>query len=684
MSTPDVLRHLLILQHKAVETLVTEYHQQTEAYVQQFNLLPLSREDAESAHDARITLRSTSSSAPSLTECCAVSTVIQEATKKYCDREMRATSPEDLESLVDIAKNDVKIAEERIHLLFALDASLEGKKDMQSKFERKQGYDLLIQWLAISCSYQDEMSKNSTDLVLRVLKRNMPTMSFTIKTVIKDLSKYKKVMKGQKKNKELLSDVINQMEGYLDHLETTGPIGLHKIWARRFFKLNSTFHVLEFFTDETQCERKGKLEMHGAVVSTADELGGLLSDDKGAVEMSRRFIFRLTENGSKKHHYLCANLSGVKAPESPTYKLASSTRDYLEEWIRALRAVIASGEDARGSMSLGELNAQIGAFMNHMHLSAHISNRVRDHRQSTYEITVKAWILERELAMVDEEQDAYSHGSIGSGDMSWQILEYSCAWRVPKTTAELRNFDGQLRLLFGPSMHNVAFPSSTIGNKLHHLHLHASASQKEVENQERKENYDAYLQSLLHMPEFSSFGSDASTMLDTFLDISPHLTSFRKLEKEIGQSMHLRDRKVVPWKDRKRFEVVYKTHLQVIAAQEEHARRVQTVQAVSPKKAPRSKDQHRHSRHHYHEMRDDTADTEKKELCKLTPVPVDAYVVPIPTSAKLTASAEVSVPAPVKLTAPAEEPRPGEAVREAVRERIARIGHQLVIEAFDV
>ncbi|KAG1708668.1 hypothetical protein DVH05_022297 [Phytophthora capsici] len=445
------------------------------------------------------------------------------------------------------------------------------------------------------------------------------------------------------------------MEGYLDHLETTGSVGLHKkIWARRFFKLNTTFHVLEFFTDETQCERKGKLEMNGAIVSTADELGGLLSDEKGAVEMSRRFIFRLTENGSKKHHYLCANLCGVKAPESPTYKLASSTRDYLEEWLRALRNAIASGEETTGTMSLGELNAQIGSFMNHIHLSAHISNRVREHGVSTYEVTVKAWILERELAMVDEEQDAYSHGSVGSGDMSWQIVEYSCAWKVFKTTAELRNFDGQLRLLFGPSMHNIAFPSSTIGNKLQHLHLHASASQKAAENQERKEIYDAYLQSLLLMPEFSSFGSDASTMLDTFLDISPHLASFRKLEKKIGQSMHLRDRKVVPWKDRERFEVVYKTHLQVIAAQEEHARHAQ---AVSPKKTSRSRDQHRskdehrHSRHHYHEMRDDSVDTDGKGLYKLTPVPIDAYVVPLLAPPSYSAPAKESLPTPVTIAA---------------------------------
>ncbi|GMF16320.1 unnamed protein product [Phytophthora lilii] len=427
------------------------------------------------------------------------------------------------------------------------------------------------------------------------------------------------------------------MEGYLDHLETSGPVGLHKkIWARRFFKLNPTFHVLEFFTDETQHERKGKLELQGAEVSTADELGGLLSDDKAAVEMSRRFIFRITESSSKKHHYLCANLSGSKAPASPTYALASSTREYLEEWLNALRTVIAAQEESpvsAATMGLGELNAQIGAFMNHMHLSARISNRVHEHGKSIYEITVKAWILERELVMEDESQDDYHRESVSSGEMSWQILEYSCAWKLFKSTTGLHNFDGQLRLLFGSSMHNIAFPSSSIGSKLQQLHLHASASQKEAENMQRMQVYDAYLQSLLRMPAFSSFGSDASTMLDTFLDVSPHLASFRKLEKASGQSMHLRERKVVPWKDRERFEVIYNMHLQVIAAQEEKSRRALIAQAFSPSSETRASHHHRHSHHHRRE--------EINDMVGLAPASETAYVAPLPSPAKLSVAAEV-------------------------------------------
>ncbi|KAF4042518.1 Pleckstrin homology domain-containing protein [Phytophthora infestans] len=442
------------------------------------------------------------------------------------------------------------------------------------------------------------------------------------------------------------------MEGYLDHLETTG---LHrKVWESRFFKLNKTFHVLEYFTDETQYERKGKLELRGATVATADELGGLLSEDKTLVEMSRRFIFRITENGSKKHHFLCVNLSGI---EAPTYKLASSSRDYLGEWLRALRATIVTAVDpplSTATMGLGELNTQIGAFMNHMHLSARISNRTPDHGKSIYEITVKAWILARELVML-EGQEEYP----GPGEMSWQILEYSCAWKLRKSTAELRNFDGQLRLFLGSSLQNLDFPSNSLGNKLQQLHLHASATQKETENLQRMQEYDAYLQSLLRLPAFSSFGSDASTMLDTFLDISPHLTSFRKLEKEIGQSLYLRDRTVVPWRDRERFQMLYKMHLEVITAQEENARRVQTEQTEALRKKSNASHRHRHSRHHSSDKRNYTQDEE------FAPAPVGVYVSPLP--------------APTKLNTTTEEARPS----EVVHDRIARIGHRLVVEAFE-
>ncbi|RLN47956.1 hypothetical protein BBJ28_00001678 [Nothophytophthora sp. Chile5] len=424
------------------------------------------------------------------------------------------------------------------------------------------------------------------------------------------------------------------MEGYLDHLESPGPAKLavlhKKTWTRRFFKLNSTFHMLEFFTDETQQTRKGKLELRGAVVATADELGELLLSSKTqAVEKARRFVFRVTENGSKTHHYLCAEIDA--------HALAAASREYMEEWVHALQtSVLHDQSGSLATVGLSELNAQIVAFMNHMHLSAHVTNRSHDHGKSSYEVTVKAWILARELVMDDAEgEDDGGRGPVGSGGMSWQILEYSCAWKLAKSTAEIRGFDSQLRQFLGVELRDLAFPASTIASKLKELHVHASSSQKEAENQQHMQAVDTYLQTLLSLPAFSSFGSEASTMLDTFLEMSSHLASFRKLEKETGASMHLRQRNVLPWKGRERFEVLYKTHLEVMAAQEERTRRADEARAASHRKELRAERQHHHH-HRLHKADDIDIDSEIE-----VQEPADAIVTPLPAPAKLTVTAEV-------------------------------------------
>ncbi|CEG41677.1 uncharacterized protein PHALS_12013 [Plasmopara halstedii] len=195
----EVHKNLLILQLEGIKRLVNEFHQQTEAYVQQFGYLPLSKEPAEAAHNARIALRSLASASPSIAEGCAVSEIIRDATQKHCGVDMCATSPENLEHFLAISRNDVKTAEDRVHALFVLDATLTSarhRKEMQSRFEGLQGYEVLVEWLAVSCSYNDETSKAFTELLLLVLHRNLPTALFTTKTVVKNLSTYKKVMKA--------------------------------------------------------------------------------------------------------------------------------------------------------------------------------------------------------------------------------------------------------------------------------------------------------------------------------------------------------------------------------------------------------------------------------------------------------------------------------------------------------
>ncbi|KAG6574618.1 Histone-lysine N-methyltransferase [Phytophthora cinnamomi] len=213
-SSSELLKNLLILQHEAVKALVAEYHQHTEAYVQQFGQLPLSQEPAQAAHDARIALRSSTSASPSLADGCAVSDVILAATKQHCDVDMSAASADSLEAFLATSRRDVKTTEDRVHALFVLDASLAKAQthkelQMQQRFEGKQGYDLLVEWLAVSCSYSDDTSKAFTELLLLVLQRHAPAMSFTTKTVVKSLAQYKKVIKS-KANKTLLLSVIRQ------------------------------------------------------------------------------------------------------------------------------------------------------------------------------------------------------------------------------------------------------------------------------------------------------------------------------------------------------------------------------------------------------------------------------------------------------------------------------------------
>ncbi|KAH7469060.1 hypothetical protein PRIC1_013945 [Phytophthora ramorum] len=208
MSSVELLKNLLILQHEAVKALVTEFHQHTEAYVQQFGRLPLAQEPAQAAHDARIPLRSSSLASPSLADGCAVSEVILTATKQHCDVNMRATSPDHLEAFLETCRKSVKTVEDRVHALFVLNASFDSKK-MLARFEGKQGYALLVEWFAEFCSYADDAPKGFSELLLRVLQRNVPTVSFTTKTVLKSLSQYKKMTAG-KDNKALLQTVLNQ------------------------------------------------------------------------------------------------------------------------------------------------------------------------------------------------------------------------------------------------------------------------------------------------------------------------------------------------------------------------------------------------------------------------------------------------------------------------------------------
>ncbi|TMW56894.1 hypothetical protein Poli38472_002819 [Pythium oligandrum] len=442
------------------------------------------------------------------------------------------------------------------------------------------------------------------------------------------------------------------MEGFLDHLESAhrfSGLTQKKNWTRRFFRLNAAFHLLELFSDATQGDRKGKIELADAIVVSADDLGELLfasstsSPDKPnlssrlSVQNSRRFIFRVTEgakggNSGGEHHYLCAEIEGDPV----------ASRQYMAQWLQALQTVTAHGSASPTSSSVTpmdqrELSAKIATHMDRLHVAMHVTKRTPDpHGKGKYELSIMAWTLQRELS--EDEL---------TGSKDWQVLEYSCEWAVQKTSADFKAFDAQLRQLFREELRDLTLP--TISHVKTLLHVH-NATQREAEDQRRVERYNAYVQQLMCLPAFSAFGSDASAMLDHFLSLSSHLVSFRRLEKSTGQNLQLRKKRVVPWLERERFVHLYQLHLEIARAQQSRKPR-QSHHAV------RLSSQSERSQRHEHRQKK----TSKRESRSI---------------AEVTGPEELSEPVLV------ESVEPTMVETDSVHDRIARIGRKLIVEAF--
>lgn len=454
------------------------------------------------------------------------------------------------------------------------------------------------------------------------------------------------------------------MEGFLDHLPAHSASLLHKKkWTRRFFRLNPAFQVLEFFENASMAERKGKIDLQkSAQVVTADELGGLLFTGDGdsrraqlsskiSIENSRRFVIRVSEYDATKkqlgHHFLCAEVTGNGGDDGQVNPQMS--RQYMQQWLQALQQVARDGAKAAGAsaavapfMGPRELSNRIAAYMDHMHLAACVSGREIESKKSVFEFSVKAWTLQRELVAGGDDDDSDGGDSRSDASQlsssSWQVLEYACAWKVRKTTAQLRDFDTQLRQFFSRELRDLAFPSSSASNGVVQHLIHSNAY-VEAETQRRVALVDTYLQQLLRLPAFSAFGSDASIMLDNFLEITPHFASFRQIEKASGQNLQLRKRKVVSWSEREHFEELYRMHLDAAKAQiEKSAQRRVSAQRSSLSgshhhRRPSSKndERRRHSKkqheHHHHRSSKspsspDPSQRDEKPGAVVPPVPV--------------------------------------------------------------
>jgi hypothetical protein len=402
------------------------------------------------------------------------------------------------------------------------------------------------------------------------------------------------------------------MEGYLDHLEdVTNHFTHKKVWLRRFFRLDPSFRALEYFTDPNLYERKGRIELERGQVFTADELGDLLFSAKSeksskiSIENSRRFVFRLTEQvpskNTVKHHYLCAE---VNTKEGETGVSTQLSRQYLQQWITALQRVFQT-YDIPSSRDINGLKSKIEQYIDQLHVSAKVQcgRILQGSRREVYEIDVKAWILERELVHINDQEHDIKHPTTSpraSSSPTWQIMEYSCAWSVLRTPGQLKDFDGQLRLVFRDQLKDIVFPESFL-NSVQRLLLHSSDTQLA----KNAHTFNQYLQGLLCFQGLSTFGSDGSTMLDYFLEMSPNIA---KLRQE-GAKLRIAKKKIVSWKDRELFQSLYDMSLESIhAAMEKQSQQTLSrrhLSGASSKKVYRHHHHHRRSHHSHNDQEDD-------------------------------------------------------------------------------
>ncbi|KAF1327994.1 hypothetical protein FI667_g7296, partial [Globisporangium splendens] len=666
------------------------------------------------ASDGAIQLRATNQS--SMAPASLVSDVVVRLTKDTCDAQGCVRDTTQMSAFLQRARETAKTDEDRVQVLFILDLTLqrarhkhhhdadqatnsssssnsnsETGRAMTMFFEQTRGYDVFVDWFTDACSYHDEPKKRLTQLVLQVMLRNKPKLQFTRKDTIQKLRALQSFVYA-KANKELVLQVLEKyreadsslaltlhfsllgtMEGFLDLLPaTSATLGLSqkkRAWTRFFFHLNPAFsHVLEFFGDASMQVRKGKIDLRDAQVATTDELGGLLFTGDGdhrkaelsskiSMENSRRFVLRVSEDEGAadplgttrtqqprcyKHHYLCAEI----ADDSEQVN-AQMNRKYSQQWLQALRAAAVSTIPKAPPSDSRELSSQIAAFMDHMHLAACVSCRHVENKKSVFEVAVKAWILQRELVPSEDDED---------DSESWQILEYACAWKVRKTTAQFREFDAQMRQFFRDELRDLPSVPSGDGVGLV-MHLLQSTEEVAAAHQRRVTALNTYFQQLLRLPPFSAFGSDAGVMLDNFLDISAHLTSFRQLEKATSHSMQLRKRKIVSWSERANFERLYQMHLDAAtqrSSQVPRARKSETRRGFE--------NQHRHHRHHdshqhHHRHCESSKPHVEEEHFPVSPTSVDS----------------VRQPSLIEET---------QEHTETVQECIAKIGKKLIVEAF--
>lgn len=223
-ATDALLRNVLVLQRQAFEALSAEHHRQVEAFIQQAGRHPLRVADAgstssapvaTSAHTTPVSLRS--GPPPAVAAACALSDAVSKLTRENCDGSLCVSSGAQLRRFLAAARDSIRTVEERIPVLFVVDATLEraharaadGDSELARLFETEKGFDLLVDWFAEACSYRVEPSKGFATLVLHVLRRRRPVMPYTRKRCVQRLRPFDNhKLISSKATRQQLRDVI--------------------------------------------------------------------------------------------------------------------------------------------------------------------------------------------------------------------------------------------------------------------------------------------------------------------------------------------------------------------------------------------------------------------------------------------------------------------------------------------
>ncbi|KAL0585034.1 hypothetical protein ABG067_005171 [Albugo candida] len=228
----QTFRDLLIAQEESFRALTKEFHQQVECFIKRTNQNPLTKKVSNAAKKEPINLRNVSPATQQnllQSKCLLISQICMELTRSFCNEQGSLLSAEVMQQFLQTVKNKVSLIQDKVQVLFILDSSIihrrskdlngssrnvrmEDGHTMLQAFELAEGFDQILEWLALSCSYRDPISLEFTSLVLRFLLKHQVQANSTRKTLLARLQQL--VAFVEEDNKSLLKEIIEMYRNF--------------------------------------------------------------------------------------------------------------------------------------------------------------------------------------------------------------------------------------------------------------------------------------------------------------------------------------------------------------------------------------------------------------------------------------------------------------------------------------